>query len=313
MREDTYTVKNPKRTEFQTFLQICSIPLFIVVFAIISIINVPDSLSDCYYSQGGLLVNNSYYKTVNNSRYKSVFLTFIDNSNPIDPNIPCAKITDDFHHLINRDYNKIDSFIKKDSTEHFIQIWYQEHRNWSRTGPNKSREIFQIIIDGTVVLPFNKWKHQQTSFIMMIIGVLLLGLLIKLYDLKRHNSYFIKKYTKIYFKNKEGLSSLANELISQNFSEPTEFRLGEVRGSEYLTKYRKVRVFSFNHVGCFSNLVWFHREQRNRNKNVCSLEKCPNPYKYYPNCNIYSGNDYPKDTDTNCMYHIEDDWYIRLP
>lgn len=323
MREDTYTFKKSKRNDLIQFLWCCMIPIIIMLVAFFFLKNIPDSISDCYYSQGELREKNSYYKTISLKR----------DLNPTNPDIPCAYYSHSTYFEIGRSdlYDKIDSILKIDTSEHFIQIWYQEHRYMSRgrIGVQHFKEYFQIIVDGTIVLPFNKWEHQQFNVIMMIFGVLLLGLFIKLYLLKRRNSYFIKKYTEEYFKNKEGLSTIANDLSANYLSEYTEFHLVYYKDTDYIfekkyqyvidtsclwrNKYQKVLLNTFGRVGCFQDLVWFHRDQRNRNGYVCSLERCPNPQKHYPNCTIYSGNNYPKDTDTNCMYHIEDDWYIRLP
>lgn len=322
MREDTYTFTKSQRKDTTYMIGCCLFPLIIIGLGIFFIHRVADSLYDCDYSQGVLESKNSYYKEITLHRYRD----------PIDPDIPCKRFTSDDYFKFNDNlYNKIYSIISVDTTEHFIQIWFKTHKYTSKgqIGVQYYKEYYQIIVDDQIVLPFDKSEHIKKEIPYIIFGVLLFVVIIFVGYRTHHNSYFIKKYTKIYFENKDGLSTIASDLSEANLPTYTEFRVSDKQNEDYIAeakyrylikstclwknKYYKVLINSFCSVGCFQDLVWFHLEQRNRNKNVCSLEKCTNPYKYYPNCNIYSGNDYPKDTDTNCMYHIEDDWYIRLP
>ena len=324
MREDTYTFKKFAQYTKSDMIGCCWIPVFIIGLGIFSIFGVADSLHDCDYSQGVFESQNSNYNGIILHKSHDSF----------DPNIPCKRFSSEYYFKFNDNiYNKIDSIVSVDTAEHFIQIWFQEHKHVSTKGiigkVQYWDEYYQIIVDGYIVLPFDKLEHINKEMPGMIIGVLLFVVIIIIVRRTHRNSYFIKKYTKKYFDNKDGLTTIASDLSEANLPTYTEFRLYTKEKENYIVeekyrylikstclwqnKYQDVLLDSFCSVGCFKDLVWFHREQRNRNKNVCSLEKCPNPYKYYPNCNIYSGNDYPKDTDTNCMYHIEDDWYIRLP
>lgn len=65
---------------------------------------------------------------------------------------------------------------------------------------------------------------------------------------------------------------------------------------------------------CFCDLyVEFYGTSRNMNYNYCSLIWCPEVYKLCPRYQIYPYGQYPDDSEQNCLYHLEGDWYICLP
>ena len=147
---------------------------------------------------------------------------------------------------------------------------------------------------------------------------------------KYPNSYIIEQYCQQYQHRKTVFNSLAACLDEDNVQDEIYFhhRVNNVKKYDmfydsdidysYLREKpcfrRNADMISnyFDNIGCYKDLVWFARGDRNLNNQKCSLEKCHNPKEYYPNCTVYTGF-YPNDTDTNCMYHIEGDWYVRLP
>lgn len=69
-------------------------------------------------------------------------------------------------------------------------------------------------------------------------------------------------------------------------------------------------------IHCYKKEIEFYISgiyTRNKNGKSCGLVYCPNVQEYYPNCKIYSNGYFPSDTDTNCVYWIEDNWYVRCP
>ena len=144
---------------------------------------------------------------------------------------------------------------------------------------------------------------------------------------KHNNREIINRYKSQYYKHSNVLSEISLCLAEANIPEEIylHYSVNNTRKFAVNVKYYYLadkpclqnNTYFFNdyfwNVGCYQDLVWFSRGDRNINNKGCSLEKCPDLEKYYPNCTVYSGKNYPKDTDTNCMYHIEGDWYVRLP
>ena len=141
------------------------------------------------------------------------------------------------------------------------------------------------------------------------------------------NRDIINKYTYQYSKHKNVLSEIARCLAEANVPEEVSlhYNVNNTKKFDINVNYSYLAEKSclqhntyffkdyFYDVSCYKGFVRFSRGQRNINNQGCSLVNCPDPEEYYPNCTIYSNGNYPKDTDANCMYHIEGDWYVRLP
>lgn|GEM_PF-4497057 len=140
------------------------------------------------------------------------------------------------------------------------------------------------------------------------------------------NQYLISKYQNEYYRQKGVFNDMAsffekfdfdesvmihygNGFIIDPYDNPKYYFLKEssfIRKNEYFfrnyyTKFYK-SIISF----CTSGF-------RNKQGEYVTLIRCQDIEEYDPYCTIYSGQNYPKDTDTNCMYHIEGDWYVRVP
>lgn len=163
------------------------------------------------------------------------------------------------------------------------------------------------------------------TFSLPIIFIWFLPLLCS--PVRYNNREIINRYKSQYYKYTSVLAEISLCLAEANIPEKIylHYRVNNQRHFDVVMRYsylldksclqNNIYFFSdyFCNVGCYQDLVWFSRGDRNINNNGCSLEKCSDLEKYYPNCTVYSGSNYPKDTDTNCMYHIEGDWYVRVP
>lgn len=141
------------------------------------------------------------------------------------------------------------------------------------------------------------------------------------------NKYLITEHTTDYFKWKNDFNTVVHFFEQYNFDEEVSIRYS-VKGIfvepynnpdyQFLTESKFIlkneRFFRHYVINCYKTRVAFTASSnRNTQEKYVSLVRCPAIEEYYPNCIIYSNDNYPKDTDTNCMYHIEGDWYVRLP
>ncbi|MBP5501484.1 MAG: hypothetical protein J6Y24_01710 [Bacteroidales bacterium] len=156
------------------FLVLWLISLGIVGCGLLMFLKSADTLYDCSYTEGMLEERNNYYKT----------LTLKWNHKPFDYNIPCAKYSSNIYFKGFNDelFEKINLFLTSDSTEHFIQIWFQTSNYVGKgVGTAIAFKYYQIIIDGTIIKSFDKWERKKKAIIAMIVGTILFVILIILY------------------------------------------------------------------------------------------------------------------------------------
>jgi len=175
-------VINDKKKEnskyWKDFFAVCFFPLAIFVIGCLLYSREVNSLSECTYSQGVFESLNSYYKTI----------TLKKEIPPEKIDIPCSRISSICYFKFGSGslFDDIKNKLENDSTEHYIQIWF--------TYSNSSRPIVeggiglgysQVIVDGEIILPFDKWRYRKCPIFMMIFGIVLLFLWIK-FGLKNH-------------------------------------------------------------------------------------------------------------------------------
>ena len=137
----------------------------------------PNRLCDCSYSQGVLKDKNSYYKT----------LSLKNADKPQNFDIICADYNKYlyFRNFDDKLFEKMNSVLSSDSTEHYIQIWYQSFGSTGVRTHGMSYDYYQIIIDGQIIKAFNKWDNKKVAIGAMIIGVILLFFCIKAFVTER--------------------------------------------------------------------------------------------------------------------------------
>ena len=196
--------------------------------------------------------------------------------------------------------------------------------------------IFILIIIAWTILIYFAIKHQLSNNMKLFTLVLTIWIvMISLFMYHYHfgeenlftNSYIINQYSKQYQNKKIAYNNLVSYLVAANVQENVYFYHNVNNETGYDVDIRFIYLIEdsqfqknaniisnyFFSIGCYKELVYFNCREKNTNHKTCSLVCCPYVEQYYPNCTIYSNGDYPKDTDTNCMYHIEGNWYVRLP
>lgn len=161
------------------------------------------------------------------------------------------------------------------------------------------------------------------------VGFVMILIMIIIANTKKYytNQYLVTQYTTEYYKWKNDFNIVVHFFEQYYFYENVSIRYS-VKGIfidpynnpeyQFLTESKFIlkneKFFRNYEINCYKKRVSFTTsDYRNTLGEYVSLVNCPAPEEYFPNCTIYSNNNYPKDTDTNCMYHIEDDWYVRVP
>jgi hypothetical protein len=163
-----------KESSYIDFISGLILPFGFILYGIHIFLISPKSLDECSYSQGVLEKKNGYYKTLS-LKYEG---------KPLDFDIPCADYTEllYFKYFNDELFEKMNSILSSDSTEHYIQIWYQWFTDGGKSvGSSITYDYYQIIIDGKIIKSFNKWDNKKVAIGDLIIGVTLLILLIMLY------------------------------------------------------------------------------------------------------------------------------------
>ncbi len=161
------------KNSIQYLILLCIIPIGFIGFGLHIFWISPKKICDCSYSQGTLAEKNSYYKTIS--------LNIEDK--PISFNIPCSEYSSDnyFRGFNDELFDTMNTILSSDSTEHYIQIWFQCFKEGGKgIGTIFSYDYYQIIIDGIIIKTFNKWDNKKMAIGALIIGVTLLFLFIML-------------------------------------------------------------------------------------------------------------------------------------
>lgn len=154
----------------KTTIALCIISFGFIGFGIHIFWISPKNLCDCSYSQGTLEEKNTYYKTIS--------LNLEDK--PIASDIPCSEYNSIryFRSFNDELFEKMNSILSADTTEHYVQIWFQWFKGGGDVrGPGLiSCDYYQIIIDGIIIKSFNKWDNKKVAIGALIIGFALLVL-----------------------------------------------------------------------------------------------------------------------------------------
>jgi len=93
----------------------------------------------------------------------------------------------------------------------------------------------------------------------------------------------------------------------------------EVKYEDLLRKMPFLRENICVFKDCFDAVVFsngyvsFASEVKDMNCKLCSLLWCSDVEKLTPRYKIYPYGKYPDDDEQNCLYHLDGNWYIRLP
>lgn len=184
-------------------------------------------------------------------------------------------------------------------------------------------------------------KYIKSKWLLILLATFVFFIAFMVYEINRghYNSEIIPIVQNDYVNNRELCNSLAlllhNECIDDTYVGDTVeieyfvktgFAIGTYRDRKYVPKYEHLNNLPlflenisffrncFRYVYCYEGVVGFQKQGLRTKRGIfCALVNCREINEHFPYYKVFQYGRPPSDNETNCLYHLEGDWYICLP